>query len=149
MKQSKAKLIIRPLKASELQVMIGVWKASDLPYKPKGRDSLGNLRAQQRSDPELFLGAFRGTKMVGVVLASDDGRRAWINRLAVLPEARRLRVASALVDRAEQTMRKRGRRLFCVQIEADNDLSTQFFERAGYRHEHEIFYFTKRELKTY
>lgn len=97
----------------------------------------------------MFIGAFIGPEMMGVILASDDGRRAWINRLAVRPEAQRTGVASALVDRAEKVMRKRGRRLFCAQIEADNDVSTKFFEEAGYRREHGIYYFTKRELKSY
>ncbi|OGS56383.1 MAG: hypothetical protein A3K60_08585 [Euryarchaeota archaeon RBG_19FT_COMBO_56_21] len=149
MKKARGKLLIRPLTAAEIPEMIEVWKASGLPYKPKGRDSLKNLKTQWNHDKELFLGAFSEAKLVGVVLASDDGRRAWINRLAVIPDARRLGVALALVVRAEKVMRSRGRRLFCVQIEEGNGDSTRFFEEAGYKREDEIFYFTKRELKSY
>ena len=149
MKKARGKLLIGPLTETEIPEMIEVWKASGLPYKPRGRDSLKNLKAQRNHDPELFLGAFLGTKLVSVVLASDDGRRAWINRLAVIPEARGLGAALALVRRAENIMRSRGRRLFCVQIEEGNDESIRFFQHAGYRLEHEIHYYTKRELKSY
>ena len=149
MANTETKVVIRSLKAAEIPKMVQVWKAAGLPYKPKGRDSLKNLKSQHHNDCELFLGAFSGNRLVGVVLASDDGRRAWINRLAVIPEVRRLGVALALVDRAERIMKSRGRRLFCAQIEGDNGESVKFFEEAGYKREQDIFYYTKRELKSY
>lgn len=149
MKTRSGGFIVRGLRKSEIPAMLSVWKTAGLPFKPRGRDRLQNLRALFERDPELFLGAFSEGKMVGVALASDDGRRAWINRLAVVPEARRSGVALALIDRAERVMRKRGRRLFCVNIEDDNETSVSLFKRAGYHLEHEISYFTKRELKSY
>ena len=149
MKKARSRLLIRSLARTEIPDMVKVWRASGLQYKLNGRDSLKNLAIQYNNDPELFLGAFRSGRMVGVLLASDDGRRAWINRLAVVPEAQRQGVALALVNRAERLLRTRGRRLFCVQIDEGNGISMKLFERAGYRREHEIFYFTKRERKSY
>lgn len=149
MKKDSGRVIVRPIAEDEIPEMIDVWKASGLPYKPRGRDSLRNLTAQRKDDPDLFLGAFVSGRMVGVALASDDGRRAWINRVAVIPQARRRGVALALIDRAEKIMKRRGRRLFCMQVEAQNQLSMRLLKRAGYRHEHEILYFTKREKKSY
>ena len=149
MSKSGTRIIIRPLKESELRPMIDVWKSSALPYRPKGRDSMRSLKLQLKGNPELFLGAFEAGRLVGVILASDDGRKGWINRLAVVPNARGKGIAKRLIRESERVLRKRGRRLFCAQIEGYNEASVALFLRAGYKKEDDIFYFTKRELKSY
>ncbi len=140
---------IRRLRADELKEMTGVWERSGLPYRPRGRDSMPNLRREQRDDPQRFLGAFMSGRLVGVALMTDDGRKGWINRLAVVPEARGLGIAGKLIAECENILRRRGRRLFCVLIENYNADSMKLFEEAGYRREDEILYFAKRELKSY
>ena len=107
------------------------------------------LRAQRRATPDLFLGAFRDGRLTGAVIASDDGRRGWINRLAVRPDARRTGIAKVLTKAAEDALRKRGRHLFCVHVECDNEASMRLLEETGYSRENEIFYYTKREWKSY
>lgn len=149
MESRASHLKIRPLKSNELVSLRRLWAESGLPFKPKGRDSMENLRRQRLRDPRLFVGAFDGNKMVGAVLASDDGRKGWINRLAVVPDARGKGAATQLIRHCEGIFRKRGRRLFCVHIEAYNTESIALFEREGYAKEEEIFYFTKREREDY
>jgi ribosomal protein S18 acetylase RimI-like enzyme len=145
----KERLRIRPLTAAELRGMVDLWRRSKLSYRPKGRDGMRALLSQREMAPELFIGAFLGGRLVGSVIASDDGRRGWINRLAVLPDARRMGVAKALIEAAENALRKRGRHLFCTHVESDNDPSMRLFEKAGYNRENEIIYYTKREWKSY
>jgi len=144
-----ALVVVRPLRESELDSMVRVWTSSGLPCRPRGRDSLRALKAQRKADPKLFIGAFRHGTLVGVALVSDDGRKGWINRLAVVPEARGRGIARKLIVESERILRARGRRLFCVQIEGYNKASMELFERAGYKKEDDIFYFTKREIKSY
>lgn len=139
----------RPLKARELEDMRRLWERAGLPFRPRGRDSLPNLRRQLREDPSCFLGAFLSGELVGVALITDDGRKGWINRLAVVPEARGMGIARRLIVDSEDILRARGRRLFCVQIESYNKDSMRLFEKAGYRREDDIIYFTKRELRSY
>ncbi len=141
--------VVRRLSPSEIESMVDLWRESGLSYKPKGRDGLKSLHRQRRISPDLFLGAFVGEGMVGTVIASDDGRRGWINRLAVRPSARRAGVASALIVAAERALRRRRRHLFCVHVESDNGRSMELFEAMGYSREKEIFYYTKRERKSY
>jgi len=140
---------IRRLTVADLKTMVNLWKIAGLPYRPKGRDSKELLQTQRRKTPELFLGAFVGKSMIGVVIASDDGRRGWINRLAVHPQSRGKGVAKALIKAAESALRRRGRHLFCIHVESDNGRSMKLFEEVGYRREREIFYFAKRERKSY
>jgi ribosomal protein S18 acetylase RimI-like enzyme len=131
--------------AGELASLRALWTESGLPSRPKGRDSLANLRRQRLRDPELFVGAFIDQKLVGAVIASDDGRKGWINRLAVAPDARRRGIGTLLIRHCEDILRSRGRPLFCALIEAYNHESMRLFEHAGYIKEKDIFYYTKRE----
>jgi len=87
--------------------------------------------------------------MVGVALLSHDGRKGWINRLAVHPDYRHRGIAAALISRSETILRKRGLHIFCAHIEADREESMRLLEKSGYSHETEIFYFTKRDSKDY
>jgi ribosomal protein S18 acetylase RimI-like enzyme len=140
---------VRPLKKRELESMVKIWALSGLPCRPRGRDSLRALETQRKASPELFIGAFERGALVGVALVSDDGRKGWINRLAVIPEAQAKGIARRLILESEKALRARGRRLFCVQIEGYNKASMKLFERAGYKKEDDILYFTKREVKSY
>jgi ribosomal protein S18 acetylase RimI-like enzyme len=145
----KKRVTIRRLQEADLGPMVDVWMGSGLSFKPRGRDKMSSLRTQRAGSPDLFLGAFAEGRLVGAVIASDDGRRGWINRLAVLPEVRRMGVAKALIKAAEDALRKRGRHLFCVHVDSDNELSMGLLEKAGYTREKEIFYYAKRERKSY
>jgi ribosomal protein S18 acetylase RimI-like enzyme len=142
-------VVVRPLKESELDSMVKIWRLSSLPSRPRGRDNLKSLRTQRKASPKLFIGAFEHGTLVGASLVSDDGRKGWINRLAVIPEAQGKGIARRLILESEKALRARGRRLFCVQIESYNKASMELFERAGYKKEDDIFYFTKREVKSY
>lgn len=140
---------IRQLTESELRDMVELWKRARLSFRPKGRDRISSLRLQLSRDPEMFVGAFADGKMIAAAIGSDDGRRAWINRLAVDPSHRRKGVALAMIEHFERVFRRRGRRLFCAHIEADNRPSMRLFEKAGYRRQTHIIYYAKRERPDY
>lgn len=143
------RIVVARLSDDDVRSMVDLWAKSDLAFKPKGRDRLESLRAQRRKTPDLFLGAFLEGRLVGTVIASDDGRRGWINRLAVLPGARRKGVAKLLIESAERALRKRGRHLFCIHVERGNMSSMHLFESAGYSRQEDIFYYAKRERPSY
>jgi len=96
-------------------------------------------------DPELFLGAFEKGKMVGSAVASFDGRRGWINRLAVIPEARRRGIGKQLIERAEKLLRQQGALIIAAHIESENVSSLKLFEKSGYKAHRDIVYVSKRE----
>jgi len=137
--------LVRPLNERELEEMTRVWIDADLPYRPKGRDSPDELRAQLKRTPDLFIGAFDGQKMIGVVIATDDGRKGWINRLAVLPSHRRTGVGEALVKACEDALRKRGRSIFSIHIEGRNAASEGLFLKSGYHDASYIRYYVKKD----
>lgn len=135
---------VRGLREDEIEKMADVWTKAGLPFRPTGRDSLESLRQQWRAQPRFFVGAFEGERMIGVAIATDDGRKAWINRLAVIPEEQGKGVAKAIVNECEKIFRDLGRVVFAIMIEGENDASEHLFEGMGYKHEKDIRYYAKR-----
>jgi hypothetical protein len=78
-------LRIRKLRVADYDVLIKIWKKAKLSYRPYGRDSLVNIKQQIKQSYSIYLVAELDGKMIGAVLGTHDGRKGWINRLAVLP----------------------------------------------------------------
>jgi len=139
------KTTIRKLDPSYVDDIIALWNAAGLAIKPGGRDRPEALAAEIKAYPDNFIGAFAGDRIVGVVLATWDGRKAWINRLAVSPDCRRSGIAARLVAAAEEELDRRGALIIAALIEGDNDASIAFFRDAGYAVYDGVVYVTKRK----
>jgi N-acetylglutamate synthase len=125
--------------------LVDLWKQAGLEYRPNGRDSKLSIVIQMSMDPELFLGAFEDGRLIGSVIATFDGRRGWINRLAIVPEERRKGVAKALIARAEKLLRQRGAMIIGAHVERENAASLRLFENSGYSSRGDIVYMSKRD----
>jgi ribosomal protein S18 acetylase RimI-like enzyme len=136
---------IRSLTISDYDQIVALWRRAGLPFRPQGRDDKEAIKAQMRTNPGFFLGAFVGRTLIGVVVVTCDGRKGWINRLAVDPDYRRKGVATALAAEAEKTLRRHGMRIFCALIDGDNTKSIRLFEKCGYVEHRDIVYFSKRD----
>ncbi len=136
---------IRALEFEDYDSIINVWKESGLPFKPYGRDSRENIRRQMSDNHVLFLGAFEKETLIGVVIVNHEGRKGWINRLAVLPSFQRKGVASQLVKHGEKWFEEEGIKIWAVLIEDYNDISKKLFQRLGYTFHDDIYYYSKRE----
>jgi ribosomal protein S18 acetylase RimI-like enzyme len=134
---------IRRLGMEDLPAVHALWKAAGLPFHPEGRDSIERLTSEMDQTRNFLLGAFMDGDMVGCVLASDEGRKGWVNRLAVSPDHRRSGVARQLVEACEEEFRSRGIGLVCALIEDWNAPSMALFDAAGYIRRDDIHYYRK------
>lgn len=130
---------------ADYDALVDLWKQAGLEYRPNGRDSKLSIVIQMSMDPELFLGAFEDGRLIGSIIATFDGRRGWINRLATAPEERRKGVAKALIARAEKLLRQRGAMIIGAHVERENAASLRLFENAGYTSRADIVYMSKRD----
>jgi ribosomal protein S18 acetylase RimI-like enzyme len=144
----KERIRLRQIRIEEYENMIESWNKAGLQIKAKGRESKNSIRKELKFGGASFIGAFdksKGEKLIGLVIANYDGRRGWINRIAVLPEYRREGVASALISKAEEFLRRKGAKVIAALIDKSNNPSRKLFEKHGYNMNEEILYHAKRE----
>ncbi len=146
-KRTAGEVDIREFRIEDYDRVIELWKEGGLPLKPEGRDARESIARQVQEPCVGFIVAEeRGTgRVVGTVLATHDGRKGWINRLAVDPAWRRRGIGARLVRDAEHWLEARGMGILACLIEEDNPLSMTVFEKLGYREHPEIHYFAKRK----
>ena len=141
----KTNVEIRKFLPDDYDTVLALWEECGLPYKPNGRDNREKILKEITKDTATFLVAISGEKFIGTVLATHDGRKGWINRLAVTPEFRHLGIAQQLVEEAEKSLYARGLEIIACLIEDYNQVSMSFFQKAGYVKHTDIFYFSKRQ----
>lgn len=129
----------------EYDAMVEVWNLAGLHHKPRGRDIRSSIEVQMADDPGMFRCCRMDGRMVGVVVGSSDGRKGYINRLAVLPEWRRKGIAKALLESIEKHLEGKGLKIITVLIEDQSQESMKFFRSVGYFFHDDIHYLSKRE----
>ncbi len=139
------KIKIRRLSLRDYDKMVEIWRSSGLPFKPKGRESKASMKKQIEATPDLLLGAEENDELIGVIIASTEGRKGWLNRIAVVPEKRGKGIAKALTVKAEQALRKRGIKIIGLLVHKSNTQSINLAKSLGYTPNPEILYLTKRE----
>ena len=88
--------------------------------------------------PELFLVAVDGGRVIGTAMAGYDGHRGWLYTIAVKPRRQRKGVGSALVAEAEARLAALGCGKINLQIRAGNEAVAAFYRRLGYQVEERI-----------
>jgi N-acetylglutamate synthase len=138
-------LNIREFTIEDYDKVVKLWKESSLPYKPKGRDSKSEIEKELKRGNALFYVAEINNKIAGVAFGTHDGRKGWINRVAVPPELRKKGIAKELVTFIEQKLDEMGINIIAALIEDWNETSMKAFEKLGYKKHTDIFYYTKRK----
>jgi N-acetylglutamate synthase len=137
----------RDFRPADYGRVMELWAAGGLPLKPQGRDSLESIvrQVELRNVRFLVAEAGEGGPVVGTVLATHDGRKGWINRLAVDAALRKRGLGARLVGEAERWLESQGMDILACLIEDDNAVSMAVFEKLGYKKHPEIIYFAKRK----
>ena len=139
--------MIRALGAEQYDAVMDLWRRSGLSsLRPSGRDCREAFTRQvSQTDLQIVLGLEDDGQLVGVVVATHDGRKGWINRLAVDPAERRKGYAKQLVAAAENALQESGIEVIGVLIERENAESLAFFQDLGYQRHDDICYLSKRD----
>jgi len=140
-------ITVRTLTLEDYDRWMSVWQRAGLhSIRPEGRDSRDAFARQLAGGTHTMIGLELSGELIGVVLATHDGRKGWINRLAVLPEYRRQGYASRLVAEAERVLRAQGMTVIAALIEPGNDVSLVLFTKLGYvEPPDDMHYLTKRD----
>lgn len=138
---------IRCAAAEDYDEIAAVWTSAGLPVSAKGRDRRDAFVGQIAQFPDLYLVAVAGERIVGVVLGTHDGRKGWINRLAVDPAWRGRGIARALIQTCDEAIRRHGIGIVSALVDPGNEASCRLFASAGFMTDVEVRYFRKRDHK--
>lgn len=133
------------LTLTDIERIIRLWQLAGLSYRPKGRDTKINITRQMLEANTQFIGLIHNDELISVAIVSHNGRKGWINRLAVHPEFRRRGIASQLIKYCEDWLSSEGIEIFAVLIESDNPDSMALFDKNNYERHDDIIYFTKKK----
>lgn len=135
--------------------ILDLWTAAGLSIRQEGRDGPEAFARQMEQGRQHIIGLRDKTSprssrspngpgtLVGVVVLSHDGRKGWINRLAVHPAYRRRGLAQALLEAAEAWFVEMGFEVWAALIESHNEASRALFADLGYR-QLDVVYVSKR-----
>jgi len=144
-RKSNRGFVIREFRIADYGSLIDLWNCAGLPHKPKGRDTRHNISREIEHPNAVFLVAEKEGRLIGSAFGTHDGRKGWINRVAVIPAYRRQSIAAALVQEVEKRLKEKGICIIACLVEEWNKESLDFFQKIGYVCHEDIFYLTKRD----
>ncbi len=129
----------------DYDAVVDLWKQSGLPIKDKGRDHSEKIQEELKHGIAHFILAEFESKLIGVVLITHDGRKGWINRLAIHPKYRNKSIAKIVVQKAEKHLHQIGIEIIACLIEDYNQESLTVFQKLGYIEFKNMHYLTKKK----
>lgn len=123
-------MIIRPFRLGDYAAIARIWEYTGL-EQLEGK-TLDYLAKQLAWDSELVMVAEEDGEVVGVVVGTIDGSRAYFYRLAVLPEKQGLGIGQQLVKAIEERFRQRGVSQILIMVNQDNQDVIPFYHSLGY-----------------
>jgi N-acetylglutamate synthase len=132
------------LGTDEYDELLALWERAGLPVRPEGRDAPDRFAHQMVDGRQRVVGLRADAKLIAAVVLTHDGRKGWINRLAVDPAYRRRGLAGRLVAEAERWfVEDQGLEIWAALIEGANRDSQALFDALDY-HRHDVVYVSKR-----
>jgi|SRR3989338_9620018 len=122
---------IRPMKIDDYEEVVAVWQATGLSVDDYD-DSWSRLKQLIDKNRGGCLVAVSEGQIVGAVLGTYNGQRAWVYHLAVMPEYQRLGIGKALIAKLEQWCQKVGAKKIKLAVLKANNQALGFYEKLGY-----------------
>lgn len=136
---------IRKLSIENYDEIIRIWSIAGLPFKPKGRDTIASISKEMQNNNVCYFGMYHEDLLIGTAIANYDGRRGWVNRVAIDPDFRKQGFAGELITACTKFLENLGAVVLCALIEDINYPSITTFNKAGFTAEKKFLYFAKRQ----
>ncbi len=110
----------------------GFWEAAGPGIRLGPSDTFAELQRKLTRDPDLFVVAMSGKRLVGAVLGGWDGRRGYVYHLAVDTGRQRSGIGSALLAELEGRFRLKGCSRLNLLVAGGDEGAVAFYERLGW-----------------
>jgi len=128
---------ILELTISDYDDAIALWK-SCFGVSIRDADSRENIERYLNRNQGLSFKAIKGDKLVGTILCGHDGRRGYINHLAVGYGDRTQGIGRKLVETSLYELKKQGIEKCHLFVFVENIEATKFWEKLGWKHREDI-----------
>lgn len=129
---------LRTFSMGEYEQVVDLWLRAGINVGPS--DSREGISQRLQRDEDLFLVALdKNEHVIGAVLGGFDGRRGWVNHLAVEPQLQRSGVGRALLETIEERLRARGCLKVNLLVAGNNTRVLGFYEKQGFQRDDVVF----------
>lgn len=135
-------LPVSPMAENDLAAVVVLWSQTE-GVGLNESDTPEQLRAYLKRNPGLSLVIRDGVQIVGAVLCGHDGRRGYLNHLAIRPEYRRRGLGSQMVETCLASLKSIGILKCNIFLYAGNELGEQFWKRHGWSQRSDLLVFQK------
>ena len=122
---------ILPFDLRYYDAVFALWQSTE-GLTLRDADSREAIGRYLERNPGLSFVAFDGENLVGAVLCGHDGRRGYLQHLAVAPGHRRRGIGAALAERCLAALAEQGIFKCHLFVRADNPEARAFWERVGW-----------------
>ena len=129
---------IRECRPEEAEALLALWQAAET--SPSITDTIADVRRAIESTAFVLV-AEADQRIVGSLIATFDGWRGNMYRIAVHPDYRRCGIGRALVKEGERCLTKLGTKRITALVEEKYPWATAFWSSVGYEIEPGILRF--------
>ena len=134
------KIKIRTMKITDYDAVYALWLSCPGMGLNDVDDSREGIARFLDRNPESCFVAEEEGKIVGVILAGNDGRRGYIHHTAVRGDRQREGIATALVNAAMDALERLGISKAALVVFDRNEIGNAFWEHIGFSVRHDLVY---------
>lgn len=116
----------------DYQAVMQLWESAGPGVRVGPSDSPDAIKQKLSRDPDLFLVAEQGGRLIGAVLGGYDGRRGLVYHLAVSPDVRGNGTGTALMNELEARLKAKGCYKYMLLVRMENPSVIDFYRRLGW-----------------
>jgi ribosomal protein S18 acetylase RimI-like enzyme len=127
---------IRKFHTDDTEQIVKIWGECGLLHPPN--DPYLEIKNKSDFQPDLFLVGEIDGRVMATIMIGFEGRRGWINSLAVLPEYRGRGYGGKLVKHSLEVLKELGAPKVNLLIRPANSKVKAFYEKLGFKYEDAI-----------
>lgn len=139
---------IRIMKIDDYEEVYALWLSCSGMGLNNLDDSKDGINKFLQRNPETCFVAETGNRIVGVIIAGNDGRRGYIYHTAVSSDYRNKKIASGLVNKALSALKAEGINKTALVVFDKNKAGNEFWEKLGFSVRDDLIYrdFTLKDM---